>query len=227
MGSFISQALQGLCGYLFHLFGSQALFSIDRTSNPQSRWIALDYTWAECQHAFRARLLPPCLSPASPAFITKYKLKTLLPIYTMKWQYGKSNTKHIHAFIKKTHGFLQQQSSNFMLIIGTHLDTSWRYYPVFLPLITLSSENQVNLCSLGKRNSGTGMPAQPNSLASPLSLFQQWPAQEFFGKGVRNPITTCRLADSPPMPDRAGSVRAPCAAYGGGATELQKKQLQV
>lgn len=36
-GSFISQVLQGLCGYLFHLSGSQALFSIDRPSNPQSR----------------------------------------------------------------------------------------------------------------------------------------------------------------------------------------------
>jgi len=83
-GSSISQALRGLCGYLFHLFGSQALFSLDRTSDPQSRRRALDYTRAPCQRAVNARLLPQCRCTASPAFIAKYKFKPVLPVYTMK-----------------------------------------------------------------------------------------------------------------------------------------------
>lgn len=155
------------------------------------------------------------------------------------------NSRHDFRFTQWNDNMESQIQSTFMrlsknptVFFNSSLPTSCLLYAptwtptegiiqFFFPLITLSSENQVNLCSLGKRNSGTGMPAQPNSLASLLSLFQQWPAQEFFGKGVRNPITTCRLADSPPMPDRAGSVRAPCAAYGGGGNRATKKQLQV
>lgn len=197
---------------MFHLFGSQALFSGDRTSNPQSRCIALDDTWAQCQCAFNARVLPRCLCPASPAFITKCKFKTLVPICTMKWQYGKSNTKYIHAFMKKKKGFLWHQSSNFMLIRCTRLDTDWRYYPhCSLKTRLISALSERGIQELGFL------------WASPLCFSSSGRQKDFFGKGVRNPVTTCLLADSPPMLTvRAGCVRAPCAAYCEGVKKRKK-----
>lgn len=100
-GSFISQALQELHEYLYHLFGSQALFSIGRPSDPQSGWPALGDTGAQCQRA----LNPDCCLRAW-AQPLPLSLKSINSRHYFQFrQYGKSHTKYIHTFMKKEKRF--------------------------------------------------------------------------------------------------------------------------